>query len=69
MAESKSVLTSEIEKYDVELFAKLTGELSGDKSQLIRNQILKAAKKLKVSIEFKDVLISPVIFQFVNEKN
>ena len=97
LTESKSVLTSEVEKYDVELFAKLIGELEilnklimsnnikfqideikrlnskketsgssplwiklgGDKSQLIRNQILKAAKKLKVSIEFKDVSISP----------
>jgi hypothetical protein len=34
-------------------------DFSGEKSQLIRNQILKAAKKLKHSIEFKNVSISP----------
>jgi len=34
-------------------------KLGGEKSQLIRNQILKAAKKLKISIEFKNVSISP----------
>jgi len=34
-------------------------KLGGEKSQLIRNQILKAAKKLEISIEFKDVSISP----------
>ena len=32
-------------------------KLGGEKSQLIRNQILNAAKKLNNSIEFKDVSI------------
>ena len=58
MAKSKSVLTSEIENYDVELFAKLIGELE-ILNKLIMSNIIKLQKKLKVeSIEFKDVSIS-----------
>ena len=40
LAKSKSVLTSEIENYDVELFAKL--------NKLIMSNIIKLQKKLKV---------------------
>jgi hypothetical protein len=99
LAESEATKKSERENHDVDLFAKLIGEieilnllttnakimfqiedtkrlnpkketldpaplwirLGGEKSQLIRNQILKAAKKLKNSIEFKNVSISPDI--------
>jgi len=39
--------------------APLLIKLGGFKSQLIRNQTLKAAKKLKTSINFKNVSISP----------
>ena len=47
LAESKSVLTSEVEKYDVELFAKLIGELE-ILNKLIMSNIIKLQKKLKV---------------------
>ena len=47
LAKSKSVLTSEIENYDVELFAKLIGELE-ILNKLIMSNIIKLQKKLKV---------------------
>jgi hypothetical protein len=39
LAESKSVLTSEVEKYDVELFAKLIGELEILNKLIMSNNI------------------------------
>ena len=43
-------------------------KLGGQKSQLIRNHIFKAAKKFKISIEFKDVSISPDLSFFQRNK-
>jgi tetratricopeptide (TPR) repeat protein len=39
--------------------APLLIKLGGDKSQLVRNEILKAAKKLKTSTKYKNLSISP----------
>ena len=59
LAESKSILTSEIEKFDVELFAKLIGELEVLNKLLMNNNIkfqIDEIKRLNSKKEFIAVM-------------
>ena len=69
--QKKTVLTNKNllnSKKNISGSAPLLVKLGGEKSQLVRNEILKAARELKNSTKFQNVIISPDISPYQRKR-